>query len=138
MNAIAVDAWGATGREASLASLFAAIEVDVFEVEGVDVTWDISIELNISYLLFCCAGCSRKAGMTDLDGSADLPKECQADIDQEISTASCDEIDTNRWHCEVSAFIQIQQCVLWLSLTDDGDQDQQKSRDGTHCEYVEL
>ena len=138
MNSIAVDAWSATSREAPLASLFAAIEVDVFEIEGVDMTWDVSAELVVSYRLCCCHRHSRKAGMEDLDGSADLPKECQTDIDQEISTASCDEIYSNWWYCEVSVFIQIQECVSWLSLTDDGDQDQQKSRDGTHCEYVEL
>tara|TARA_R110002060_G_scaffold6181_1_gene9479 strand:- start:309 stop:554 length:246 start_codon:yes stop_codon:yes gene_type:complete len=81
LNSIAVDAWSATGREASLTSLFAAIEVDVFEVEGVDMTWDVSAELTVSYHLCCCHMHSRESGMKDLDGSADLPKECQADID---------------------------------------------------------
>lgn len=69
---------------------------------------------------------------------ADLPKNRQADIDQEISAASCNKIDTDGWHCTISVSIEGQHRARWLSLTDDGDQDQQQSRDGTHCEYVEF
>lgn len=50
LDAIAVDAWSARCSEASFAGLFAAVIVDVFEVEGVDVAWDISRGLIVSYL----------------------------------------------------------------------------------------
>ena len=40
---LAVDTWSSGSSEATFTSLFAAIEVDVFEVEGVDVTWDVSV-----------------------------------------------------------------------------------------------
>lgn len=48
LHTIAVDAWGAIGSEAALARLFATIIIDVFEVEGVDVTGDVSAAIFIS------------------------------------------------------------------------------------------
>ncbi len=42
LHAIAVDTWGPTGSEAAFTGLFAAVVVDVFEVEGVDVAGDVS------------------------------------------------------------------------------------------------
>lgn len=44
LHALAVDAWGTSGSEAALTSLITTIKVDVFEVEGVDVAWDISAD----------------------------------------------------------------------------------------------
>jgi hypothetical protein len=41
---LAVDARGTSSSEATLTSLLAAIEVDVFEVEGVDVAGDVSAD----------------------------------------------------------------------------------------------
>jgi len=41
---LAVDAWGTSSSEATLTSLLTAIEVDVFEVEGVDVAGDVSVD----------------------------------------------------------------------------------------------
>jgi hypothetical protein len=45
LHSLAVHAWGASSSEAALASLVAAVEVDILEVEGVDVAGDISVDL---------------------------------------------------------------------------------------------
>lgn len=42
LHILTINARRTTGREASLASLFAAVEVDVFEVEGVDVAGNVA------------------------------------------------------------------------------------------------
>jgi hypothetical protein len=44
LHALAVDTRGTSSSEAALTSLFATIKVDVFEVESVDVAWDISAD----------------------------------------------------------------------------------------------
>jgi hypothetical protein len=46
---LAVDTWGTTCSGATFPGLFAAIEVDVFEVEGVDVTGNVSVNGEVSY-----------------------------------------------------------------------------------------
>jgi hypothetical protein len=43
LHTLAVDSWGTSCGEATLASLVAAIVVDVLEVECVDVAWDVSV-----------------------------------------------------------------------------------------------
>lgn len=45
LYAFAVDAWGAGCGEAAFARLLFALVVDVFEVEGVDVAWDVAVEM---------------------------------------------------------------------------------------------
>jgi hypothetical protein len=27
------------------------------------------------------------------------PQKCEADVDQEVSSAACDDVHTDRWHC---------------------------------------
>lgn len=49
LHAFAVDTGGTSCGEATFAGLFAAIEVDVFEVEGVDVTGNVSVNEEVSY-----------------------------------------------------------------------------------------
>jgi hypothetical protein len=43
MHTLAVDTWGASCGEATFTSLIAAIKVDVFEVEGVNVPRNVSV-----------------------------------------------------------------------------------------------
>jgi len=74
LHSLAVHAWGASSSEAALASLVAAVEVDILEVEGVDVAGDVAVV--------------RLARVLKKDGKDGIPKNCQADVDGEISTAS--------------------------------------------------
>ena len=96
LHSLAVHAWGASSSEAALASLVAAVEVDILEVEGVDVAGDISVDLTsavVRWRELNCSCCLRNPMEED-----NIPKESEADIDQEISSAACDEEDTNGWH----------------------------------------
>ena len=43
LHPLAVDTWGTSSSETTLASLIAATEVDVLEVEGVDVAGNVSV-----------------------------------------------------------------------------------------------
>jgi hypothetical protein len=44
LHALAVNAWGTSSSETTLASLVAAIEVDIFEVECVNVAGNVSAD----------------------------------------------------------------------------------------------
>jgi hypothetical protein len=54
LHALAVDTRGTRSREATLASLGAAIEVDIFEVEGVDVARDVSVDWPSAVVIGVC------------------------------------------------------------------------------------
>lgn len=60
-----------------------------------------------------------------------IPEQCQADVDEEICTTAGDDVDTNGWHWDWLAVIPLQKsmCVV---RTEDGDEDQDKTRDGAH------
>ena len=42
LDSVGIDAWGIFGGELAESALLTAVKVDVFDVEGVNVTWDIS------------------------------------------------------------------------------------------------
>ena len=75
--------------------------------------------------------------MSLLEGGEDLrnvPKKCQANVDQEIGTAASDGIDTDRRNCEaelVSNSTAHDDGKLGC-LTQDGDKDEEDSSDGAH------
>jgi len=45
LYSLTVNTWRTSCSKAALACLFLAIVVDVFEVESVDVAWDVSVNL---------------------------------------------------------------------------------------------
>jgi len=42
LYSVAIDTWGVSSGETALAGLLTTIVIDVFEVEGVNVAWDIA------------------------------------------------------------------------------------------------
>jgi len=42
LDSVGVNAWSTLGGELAQSAPFAAIEVDVFDIEGVDMAWEIS------------------------------------------------------------------------------------------------
>jgi hypothetical protein len=67
----------------------------------------------------------------------DIPKKCQTDVDQEISTTPSDCVDTDRRDYSTLAFA-IDGFMVARGLTKQGNQDQEYRRNHTHlaCCYL--
>jgi hypothetical protein len=61
----------------------------------------------------------------------DIPKKCQTDVDQEISTTPSDCVDTDRRDCSTLAFA-IDGFMVARGLTKQRNQDQEYRRNHTH------
>ena len=61
-----------------------AIEIDVFEVECMDVAWEVAV-------LFTCVSQDFFSTIFGQGGGKRLPKTGETDVDEQVSTASRDE-----------------------------------------------
>lgn len=68
VDIVRVDTRGATAVIDASGGLVATVVVDVFEVEGVDVAWEVA-------------------------------QKGETDVDEEVSAAACDDVDTDWWDC---------------------------------------
>jgi hypothetical protein len=88
LHPITVNARRSLSHEPPLPRSLLAFVVYVFDVESVDMTWEVS-GLTSVFIEIVMKGRVRQKAKVE-----DIPKDGQTDVNPEISTASCDHVDT--------------------------------------------
>jgi hypothetical protein len=93
LDPIAVNTRSACGRNSAFKGLFSAIVIDIFDVERVDVTGNVSGP-GIEHL----SGSRSRRAKIRHPGRYHLPKNCKADIDQKVGATACNSPHPNGWN----------------------------------------
>jgi hypothetical protein len=90
LHTFAVDSRSSAPCKCALRALFPTVVVYVQEVEGVNVSREKAVREGQFLRLFVCSICGEQHGY-----AFGLPEDCQADVDQQISSAACHSIDAD-------------------------------------------
>lgn len=80
LDIVGIDAWYRIGCELAKSALLAAVEVDIFDVEGMNVTWNVAEE--------CEANVDKKVGTAACDHEDANRRDEDGDEDDEKSWCS--------------------------------------------------
>lgn len=116
LDIVRVDPRRSAGREASLVGLFAAVVVDVLDVERMDVAWQVTQDREADVNEEVC-GRSAHYNLAFVRGPP-------------THSTSCHRPDSQRRDCETLATTA--EPRRWWEPTQDGDEDNENSRNDAH------